>query len=376
MPAALFSAEGRWLAYWMALASDAWAIGLAGRGYAVAAVILAVASRGVFFGICTRLAGHRVTSTTGRRLPAYVGMFVYAATLLIQATCTQAQAVQGLFAAFPAQPTLVGMVESVIDRSVDWLTAYFQGAFSGLTLAMNWLLNALQAMLSVVPWPIAILALAFVAWQKGGIRFAFFTACTLVYFGLFGFWPKTIETLSVVLAAFVVCLIVGVPTGVAAAKHRGLKAVILPCLDVMQTMPSFVYLLPAVAFFSIGKPPALVATVIFAVPPLIRLTCLGIEQVPHVVQEAMYAHGATGWQVLVKAELPLAAPSIRAGVNQTIMLSLAMAVISSLIGGGGLGYDVLFALQNVQYGKGVLAGLAIVLSAIVFDRLVRRSGVR
>jgi glycine betaine/proline transport system permease protein len=180
-------------------------------------------------------------------------------------------------------------------------------------------------------------------------------------------------TAALVLAALIVCILFGIPLGVAAAKSRTMRAVLMPCLDVMQTMPSFVYLLPAVAFFSIGKPPALVATVIFAMPPLIRLTCLGIEQVPLTVREAMYAHGATPFQTLVKAELPLAGPSIHAGINQTIMMSLSMVVIAALIGGGGLGYDVLFALQNVQYGRGILSGSAIVLCAIVFDRLVRPS---
>lgn len=371
LPAVRCALDGYWLAWWPALGLDAIALGLVARN-AELAVALAVGARLLFLAVKPWLAslyalegGH-----AANRAASVAGVLAYIAVLTVQALALLPE-IHALFAAFPAQLTWSGALESAIDHGVDAVTARFAGPFAGLTRAMNGLLNLLQAALGLVPWPLAMIALVFLAWRRGGLRFAVFTAATLVYFGVFGFWSKTVETLAVVLASFVVCLVVGIPLGVAAAKSRLVKAIVMPCLDVMQTMPSFVYLLPAVAFFSIGKPPALISTVIFAVPPLIRLTCLGIEQVPHVVCEAMYAHGATAWQSLVKAELPLAAPSIRAGINQTIMLSLAMAVIASLIGAGGLGYDVLFALQNVQYGKGILAGLAIVLSAIVFDRLVK-----
>jgi glycine betaine/proline transport system permease protein len=204
-----------------------------------------------------------------------------------------------------------------------------------------------------------------------------FAGGILAYLGLFGFWEKSISTMSLVAASVLICVLFGVPLGIACAKYRALNRIANPVMDFMQTMPSFVYLLPAIAFFSIGKPPAVLATVVFAMPPVIKLTALGIQQVPREVKEAMLAFGASPMQLLLKAELPMSASSIMTGINQSIMMSLSMVVISALIGAGGLGFDVLAALQQMENGAGLLAGLAIVLCAMLLDRLVQgRNGER
>lgn len=384
-PALTHALAGRWTAYWLCLALDIYALHALARDRMAFAVLAALGSRLLSWSWLCRARvlpegawaaqAHRTipTSHASReaRTSGALAMLVYLAALTLQGVALGSAVMQARFAQFPAAPALRVQVELMIDATVQWLTVHWQTAFDSLTHGMSALLSTVESALAAVPWPLALLLLTFFAWRRGRLPLAALTSCALLYFGLFGFWDKAVTTIALVLAAFIACLVIGLPLGVLAAKHRRVKAVIMPCLDVMQTMPSFVYLLPAVAFFSIGKPPALVATVIFALPPLIRLSCLGLEQVPLVVQEAMYAHGATRWQTLIKAELPLAAPSIRAGINQSIMMSLSMVVIAALIGGGGLGYDVLFALQNVQYGRGILAGLAIVLCAIVFDRLVK-----
>jgi glycine betaine/proline transport system ATP-binding protein len=169
----------------------------------------------------------------------------------------------------------------------------------------------------------------------------------------------------------VVALMIGVPSGIVLAKYPRLRRLAAPLLDVMQTLPSFVYLIPAVAFFSVGKTPAVIATVVFALAPVIRLTILGIHEVPRAAVEAAEAHGATRWQTLIKVELPLARESLLVGVNQTIVMSLSMVVVAALIGADGLGYDVMTALRNIKSGDGVLAGIAIVLCAVIPDRILQ-----
>jgi len=172
-------------------------------------------------------------------------------------------------------------------------------------------------------------------------------------------------------AATVICILLGVPLGIWCAKRARAYAALRPVLDVMQTLPSFVYLIPAIAFFGVGKPPGIIATVIFALPPMVRLTVLGVTQVPQSVKEAALAFGATPRQLLWKVELPLAVPSIMTGINQTIMMSLSMVVVAALIAAKGLGEDVLLALNHVEHGKGLLAGAAIALCAMMMDRVVQ-----
>ncbi|HEY9460439.1 MAG TPA: ABC transporter permease subunit, partial [Paralcaligenes sp.] len=192
--------------------------------------------------------------------------------------------------------------------------------------------------------------------------------------GAFGLWDKLIQTFALVFVATVVSIIVGIPIGIATARSRWMQRLLTPVLDVMQTLPSFVYLIPVLMFFGLGKVPALFATIIYAVPPLIRLTALGLRQVDHDIVEAAQAFGVTRWQMLTRVTLPLARPSIMAGINQTTMMALSMVVVASMIGARGLGEDVLAGIQTLDVGQGLQAGVAIVILAIVIDRITQAYG--
>lgn len=277
----------------------------------------------------------------------------------------------GFIVEFPSSKGAAGHVAGLIDAAVEWLTVNFEALFEIITQIVRAILNALEVLFVGTPWPVMALVVLLLAWRLAGPRVLVFTAASLLYLGVFGFWEKAMSTIALVAASVFICLLFGTPIGIWCAKNRRANALITPILDMMQTMPSFVYLIPAIAFFSIGKPPAVLATVVFAMPPMIRLTTLGIQQVPEAVREAMLSFGASPRQILFKAELPLAVPSIMTGVNQAIMMSLSMVVVAALIGAGGLGYDVLFSLQHLETGKGLLAGIAIVLSAMVLDRIVQ-----
>ncbi|MBY4675367.1 ABC transporter permease [Marinobacterium arenosum] len=299
------------------------------------------------------------------------GLLLMLATYPLTIYRFSAEQVASFIETFPGNRELARVTAHGIDALVDWLTLTFEGLFDAITLAIREILNFLELVFIGTPWPVMALLLMLLAWRMAGIRVVLFTAGALSYLGFFGFWDKAMSTMALVAASVFICFIVGTPLGIWAAKNRRVNAVLTPLLDLMQTMPSFVYLIPAIAFFSVGKPPAVLATVIFAMPPMIRLTTLGISQVPASVVEAMLAFGASPRQILVKAELPLAVPSIMAGINQSIMMSLSMVVIAALIGAGGLGYDVLFSLQHMEAGKGLLAGIAIVLCAMILDRIIQ-----
>jgi glycine betaine/proline transport system permease protein len=192
--------------------------------------------------------------------------------------------------------------------------------------------------------------------------------------GAFGLWDKLMQTLALMLVATVLSIILGVPLGILCSQNRWVRRTLLPVLDVMQTLPSFVYLIPVLMLFGLGKVPAIFATVIYSLPPLIRLTDLGIRQVDGDVVEAARSFGTTRWQMLIGVQLPLARPSIMAGINQTTMMSLSMVVIASMIGSRGLGEDVLAGIQTLDVGKGMQAGIAIVILAIVIDRISQGYG--
>jgi glycine betaine/proline transport system permease protein len=272
---------------------------------------------------------------------------------------------------FPTSRKIASVTARSIDNAVDWLTITFEDMFDSITWAIRGMLDFLELVLIGVPWPVMALILILLSWKMAGWRVVGFTVLALSYLGFFGFWDKAMSTMALVGASVCICLMIGAPLGILAAKKPRFNAILNPILDLMQTMPSFVYLIPAIAFFSVGKPPAVLATVVFAMPPLIRLTALGIQQVSPSVVEAMLAFGASPSQILFKAQLPLAMPSIMAGINQSIMMSLSMVVVAALIGAGGLGYDVLSSLQRLEAGKGLLAGLAIVLCAMILDRIIR-----
>ena len=264
-------------------------------------------------------------------------------------------------------------VSGKIENVVGYMTAFYGFAFDGIVKVLNTLLSAITAIFVGTPWPIMMGALLAIAYYAAGIRITIFAGASLVYLALFGFWLTAMDTLSLVAAATCVCIVVGLPLGVWVGKSERGKAVITPILDIMQTIPSFVYLLPAVAFFGIGVVPGILATVIFAMPPMVRLTSLGIQHVPESTKEAALAFGASPRQLLTKVELPLAMPSIMAGVNQVVMMSLSMVVVAALIGAGGMGFLVTRALANSDTGKGVLAGIGIALLAMMIDRVVQKA---
>jgi len=294
-------------------------------------------------------------------------VFIYALTLYRFVAAEPAAVLTG----FPMPKGFDAATAKVIDVGVDWMKRNWVDFFDALTAMLRATLNFVELVFVATPWPVVALCCLAIAWRLSGPRTMIFTAACLAYLGLLGFWEKSMTTMALIATAVLICVALGLPLGVICAKSRRINAVMEPILDVMQTLPTFVYLIPAVAFFSIGKPPGVIATVIFAVPPMIRLTALGIRQVPAHVREAAEAFGATPVQTLLKVELPLAVPSLRLGVNQTIMMSLSMVVIAAMIGAGGLGLDVIRSLQHLKTGQGVLAGVAIVLCAMVLDRMVR-----
>ena len=260
-----------------------------------------------------------------------------------------------------------------IDQGIGYLKAFYGWIFDGITHWIRILLNAVEAVFVGTPWIVTAVMFIVIALRAAGPRVATFVGLALVYLALFGFWQTAMSTVSLVVAATLICVVAGLPLGIWVGKSRLGSAIVTPILDIMQTIPSFVYLLPAVAFFSIGKPPGILATVIFAMPPMVRLTALGIKQVPESTKEAALAFGASPRQLMMKVELPLALPSIMAGVNQVVMMSLSMVVIAAIIGAGGMGFIVVDALGQTEVGRGILAGIGIALIAMMIDRVVQRA---
>ncbi len=257
---------------------------------------------------------------------------------------------------------------------INWLTFNYRPTFQAMKVPVEALLDGVSAVLLWLP-PIAFIALvAIMAWRVAGWRIGALAAVSFTLIGMVGLWDLTMVTLSMVAASVVVCLIIGLPLGILAARSDRFQGGLRPVLDVMQTTPAFVYLVPVVMLFSIGTVAGVIATIIFALPPLIRLTDLGIRQVPEDVIEAAEAFGSSEREVLFKVRLPLALPTIMAGVNQTIMLALSMVVIAALIGAGGLGRPVVEGLNALRIGQAGIGGLAIVLLAIVLDRLTQAFG--
>ncbi|WP_406657170.1 proline/glycine betaine ABC transporter permease [Methanolobus sp. ZRKC2] len=256
---------------------------------------------------------------------------------------------------------------------VYWVDDYFGFLLDAFSEFIDILVSGLKDILMFLPpmvfTIVAALLVYFLAKRKAGIAIG--TAVGFLLIDSMGLWNLAIETLALVLSSALVALTIGIPLGILTAKNEFVFHIIKPLLDFMQTMPSFVYLIPAVIFFGLGNVPGLVATVVFAMPPAIRLTNLGIRQVPVELVEVADAFGTTPLQKLVKVELPVAVPTIMAGVNQCIMLSLSMVVIAAMIGARGLGYQVLVGIQRVDIGQGFEAGLAIVIIAIVLDRLTQ-----
>ncbi|WP_261843208.1 ABC transporter permease [Aliamphritea ceti] len=272
---------------------------------------------------------------------------------------------------FPADRSWHTGLANWVDGLFSWLTLNGEGLFDGIRDAIRILLDATEVVLVDTPWPIVMLVIIVLAWRLAGPRVTLFTVGALAYLALFGFWEKSMATVALLGTASFICVLFGVPLGIWCAKNEKVYATVRPILDFMQTMPAFVYLIPVIAFFGTGKPPGIIATIIFGMPPVVRLTALGMQGVPDTVREAATAFGASKWFLLFKVDIPLAMPSIMAGINQTILMCLSMVVIASLIGAKGLGEDVLSALQYAAQGQGVIAGLAILACAMVLDRIIQ-----
>lgn len=268
-------------------------------------------------------------------------------------------------------------LRGAIDGFVDRLVTNYADALDAFSRPILQLLVWLENLLRATPWWLLILAVMGIAWLVSR-RVLLSAGMGLLLFaiGALGLWDAGMQTLSLMIMATALSVLVGIPLGIAMARASWLRTVMLPVLDVMQTMPSFVYLIPVVMLFGLGKIPAIIATVIYAVPPLIRLTDLGIRLVDREVLEASRAFGATPRQQLFGVQLPLALPNIMAGINQTTMMALSMVVIASMIGARGLGHEVLLGINRLEVGRGLMAGLAIVALAILFDRITQSYGHR
>ncbi|MED1725258.1 proline/glycine betaine ABC transporter permease [Brevibacillus parabrevis] len=256
-----------------------------------------------------------------------------------------------------------------VERIVEALGQHKGILFDPIAIIISGMVTYFTEVLAAIPSVILILLFGALAWVFGGRSSMFFTLLGLFLIANLGYWDETVETLGLVIASALLSITVGIPAGIACARSDTFTKLVIPLLDLMQTMPAFVYLIPAIFFFGLGEVPGVIASVIFALPPIVRFTNLGIRQVPPELAEAADAFGSSRWQKLMKVQLPLAKTTIMAGVNQCIMLALSMVVIAAMIGAKGLGADVYRAVSQVDIGKGFEAGLSIVIIAIVLDRI-------
>ncbi len=259
-----------------------------------------------------------------------------------------------------------------IDKAVDYMVVNWDGFFQAVRAILNAILKGVGAVINIIPWWVLIV-LVFIATFRMSRKWTRAAGYAILLFliGIVGYWDLMYMTLSVVITSVIISMIIGLPTGVLISSSKKANAIIRPILDLMQTLPSFVYLIPAVMLIGLGDVPAVIATTIYAVPPVIRLTGHGIQQVDVEVVEAAKSFGATKWQALFKVQIPQALPTIMTGVNQTIMMAIAMVVTCSLIGAKGLGHEVIVGINRLEPGRGFVAGIAIVIVAIIFDRLTQ-----
>ncbi|AQQ63408.1 MULTISPECIES: ABC transporter permease [Bacillus] len=259
-----------------------------------------------------------------------------------------------------------------VDSFVASLYEHFEGLFRGFSYIIGGFVDLLTNFLTIIPAILMIIILCFLIWYTTRkVSLVIFTLIGLLFILNINYWAQTMQTLSLVLTSVIISIIVGIPIGILASQNERFSKFLKPTLDFMQTMPAFVYLIPAITFFGVGVVPGIIASVIFAMPPTIRFTDLGIRQVPEDLIEAANAFGSTASQKLFKVQLPLATGTIMAGVNQSIMLSLSMVVTASLVGAPGLGVDVYRSVTQVNIGMGFEAGLAIVVIAIILDRITQ-----
>ncbi|WP_124067441.1 proline/glycine betaine ABC transporter permease [Clostridium sp. E02] len=261
-----------------------------------------------------------------------------------------------------------------VEKGVDWLTNNLSGFFGGIKTAIEAVINGFQFVYIGIPFVIMLILIGVLAYFTAGRKTAIFSIVGCLVIKSIELWELTMKTFALVTTATLIALLIGIPLGIWMSRSDRLNKVMRPILDFMQTMPAFVYLIPAVYFFDLGPVPGAFATIIFAMPPIVRLTSLGIRQVPADVVEASRSFGATPQQMLFKVQIPLAMPTILAGLNQTIMLSLSMVVISAMIGSGGLGDVVLKGISQMKIGEGFEGGLAVVILAMILDRVTQSVG--
>lgn len=268
-------------------------------------------------------------------------------------------------------------IRITVDGWFEWLVANYGDALERAFLPVLRMLNGIEALLLWLPWHVIILLVALSAWfVSRNLRLTLGCSVLSLLLGVLGLWEPAMSTVALMLTSTIIAVLIGMPIGILLSHSDRAQAITLPVLDIMQTMPIFVYLIPFVMLFGPGKIPALLATIVFAVPPVIRLTNLGIRQVDREVVEAVTAFGATPSQKLFSVQIPLAMPTIMAGINQTIMMALSMVVIASMIGAGGLGYQVLQGIQRLEVSRGFVAGMGIIFLAVIFDRIVQAQGRR
>ena len=244
--------------------------------------------------------------------------------------------------------------------------------FKKISAPIDTVLNGFESILNFIPFPIVLLIFVVLAYKTNGFKFALFSFLSLLFIDLVDLWSESMTTLAMIFTAVLFCMIIGIPLGIIASRSNTFEIILRPILDIMQTIPSFVYLIPVVMLFGVGLTPGVVATIIFALPPIIRLTNLGIRQVGKGFKEAGSSLGLTKFLILVKIEIPLSLKTIMAGVNQTLMLALSMVVIAALIGAGGLGLTVYIALGRLDVGSAVIGGTGIVILAIILDRITQK----
>ena len=265
----------------------------------------------------------------------------------------------------------IPLAEWIEGNIKEWLFAQ-RPLFKKISAPIDAVLNSLETVLNFIPFPLILIIFVFLAYRTNGIKFAVFSLISLIFIDLVDLWSESMTTLAMIFTAVLFCMLIGIPLGILASRSNTFEIILRPILDIMQTIPSFVYLIPVVMLFGVGLTPGVVATIIFALPPIIRLTNLGIRQVGKGFKEAGSSLGLTKFLILIKIEIPLSLKTIMAGVNQTLMLALSMVVIAALIGAGGLGLTVYIALGRLDVGSAVIGGTGIVILAIILDRITQK----
>lgn len=259
-----------------------------------------------------------------------------------------------------------------IDKGIRAFSSQFDGFFSAIKKGLTMLISGTQTVLDFIPWWLLVALVFFATWKATRkLSKSILYSVLLMAVGAFGYWGEMTQTLSIVIASVIICLVFGFPIGILIAGSDRAERIVRPILDTMQTMPVFVYLIPAILFFGLGMAPAVIATTIYAIVPVIRLTSHGIRQVDTEVVEAAKAFGSTRFQALYKVQIPQAMPTIMTGINQTLMMAMAMVVTCSMIGAKGLGMEVLVGVNRIEMGRGLTAGVSVVIVAIILDRLTQ-----